>query len=459
MLLKEIEIDMKMQDILKYGKDKTLLMLLIYKLLLDVSYIFYLNELFDYMGFKMNPDFIKIVESYILLTIVYYAFKNTKRKFSKIILKTLFLMMVIPTLSIYGFKGESRLFMYFFVISFIITILITKFPKIKIIKPKVNRSFIFIFVGMYSLIIFSILIYLNGIPSLQALNIMSVYEVRENINYGTPLMKYFVVWQAKVTSIFIIGVSFYYKKYRFMALGLFLQFVLFLMTGHKAYLFSPVLLISLLILYKFKNMFLISIIGLSSVVFGGLFLYITGISNAFSSLFIRRLIFIPAQNYFYYYEYFSTHKFMMLSHSIFSPFVDNPYDKPIPNVIGDVFYNKDMWVNTGYLADAYMNFGFIGMILFSIVLGVLFLFVDSIFSRIKVPIVLSALFISFFSLLNGALLTTMLTSGILFGITILFFYPAHINKEEINRTILINSTSHINLSKKFSKINLFKNRR
>lgn len=400
-------------------KEVTVLFLL--KMLFDISYILYVNKYFEYMGFTLDFNLSKWLLTNVIVVILFLMLKNNEKNFSVIYLKTLLVVMIIPTLSIYALKDLSSLYMIIFVLCFAITILISKLRNLELPKINVNKNFLYLIFSFLIILVFINLFIYNGLPSLTAFNLIDVYDVRSNVVYGGNLMGYLRPWVTKVIIPFIIAITFYKKSYLIATLFYCLQILIFLYTGHKSYLFSPILIISLMHFVKKKNIFINFLVAVFMVVLLSLILSITNINSLFASLFIRRTFFITAQNYFYYYDFFSRNDFVKLSHSILDNIFTYPYLMPPPNIIGQVYYhNAESWVNTGYLSDAFMNFGFWGMLLFSVLLGLLLLLIDSI--KTALPLKIAALFIPMFSLRSSALFTSLLTGGILLGIIILYFY-------------------------------------
>ena len=142
-----------------------------------------------------------------------------------------------------------------------------------------------------------------------------------------------------------------------------------------------------------------------------------------ASLLIRRVLFVPAQLSFYYYDFFSKHQLMYLAESHLNPVLSNPYTMPTVHLIGKIYYNSPaMAANTGYLGDAYMNFGFLGMLLFSVILGILVVIMDSITARTDITVAVGATIMPIYALVNGALFTVLGTRGLLLGMFIVWLY-------------------------------------
>jgi energy-converting hydrogenase Eha subunit A len=123
----------------------------------------------------------------------------------------------------------------------------------------------------------------------------------------------------------------------------------------------------------------------------------------------------------YYYEFFSSHPHAQLGHSIFKSLVDYPYAVQPPYLIASTyFHNAAMESNANLWADAYANFGYVGIIVFSLLLAfALWLYDSMAFGRDKR---LAALVIGLpaFALANTGLLTALLTNGI--GLVMLLVY-------------------------------------
>ena len=95
-------------------------------------------------------------------------------------------------------------------------------------------------------------------------------------------------------------------------------------------------------------------------------------------------------------------------------------------MIGQVYFEKDtMYANANFWADAYANFGYIGVLLYSSLLSWILWIYDSVTS--KKNFLVSSLMIMIFSLniCNTSLFVSLLTNSFLF--TILLMY---LQKEE-----------------------------
>lgn len=402
-----------------------LMLLLTFKILLEVSYILFVHPFYEYMGFTLRLNLIKLVESYMFMIFLFFLLPNGESKPSEVGTKLLFLTLIIPMLSLYALKDESRYFLYLFIGGFWLTLFtIQILPRIRLGKIRGFTYALYLGLSIITIVVYATLLKLNGMPTLAALNLNLVYEIRGAVKYGPSIMGYLVVWQGKVINPFLFGLSWYKRKY-FLSLLIFgLQLLLFLFTGTKNFLFGPFLILFLIYGVQKKNILRLSLISLISLIIFSLVLFKINWNDILADIFIRRVFFVPAQNNFYYYDFFSKNQLVYLSEShLGSIFFEYPYDMPTPNMIGQVYYNSPKtWVNVSYLADAYMNFGSIGIFLFSFLLGILFVVMDSIALKTDKVVAISAMGRPIFSLGEGALFSVLGTSGLLFSMLVVWLY-------------------------------------
>jgi hypothetical protein len=168
------------------------------------------------------------------------------------------------------------------------------------------------------------------------------------------------------------------------------------------------------------NVFLGSLIGMVvicstiTVIWDFSFLY---------SLFVRRVFYVPALLNFTYYDYFQGLEFVKLSNGALGWLFDYQLEDIPPRMVN--FYLRGTvtgWANTGFLGSSYMHFGFIGMLLYSLIVGLLFRLTDSLtVDRLPIWVGLSILIDPYVNLFTGADLTSALaTHGLGIGTVMLW---------------------------------------
>ena len=254
-------------------------------------------------------------------------------------------------------------------------------------------------------------------------DLASVYRVRaEFLRTAAPFTGYLVPWQGYVLnpSMMLLGI----RKRSVIpgGLGLALQLVLFGETGYRAFLFLPVLLIAFYVIAERRNLTAIALMGAIAVVGFALALYAALRAPLIPSLLVDRLLVIPAQIHYWYYDFFGVHHapFLQLSQSILSFLSEAPFHSPIAKVIGWTYMNSDGSANVGLFGDAFANFGFLGCGIFAILLALVLVTLDAAARGVHPRVATALIAMPAFELINSGLLTTLLTEGLALAIVVLW---------------------------------------
>jgi hypothetical protein len=98
------------------------------------------------------------------------------------------------------------------------------------------------------------------------------------------------------------------------------------------------------------------------------------------AIIINRFLFIPAQLNFYYYDFFSQNPKIFWTDSkwlLIGKIIDYPYSLPLQMVIGDTYFNNpETNANTGWIGSGYAHAGFFGMMIYAIIIGLIFKYLD-----------------------------------------------------------------------------------
>jgi hypothetical protein len=250
------------------------------------------------------------------------------------------------------------------------------------------------------------------------LDITKVYMYRfqlREIEQG--LLAYIIHSIFPVFLSFLFGYSLIYKK-RVMIFIVVALFVLnFAFTSHKQYLFLPFFIFAIYL--ALKSRFLIQ-----KVIAGFIFLIAFAIIIDYfwlevwaKAIIIDRFLLLPAQLNFYYYDFFSQNPKIFWTDSkwlLIGKVFDYPYSLPLPMIIGDAYYNDPKIIaNTGWIGSGYAHAGFFGMMIYAIVIGFIFKFLDykaKILDKNFIMISFSPFIISLF--LSIDLKTVFLSNGL-----------------------------------------------
>lgn len=422
--------------------------------LLSYSYYYFFHFIQNFsnkIGFPLMPNGFKLLESIILIGIVtaFYSLYDINESVYLTFSYVLHIFILVPMGVFYWMANSSRAYFYmqftaFLILNIFYVIFIYKgctsldciFSKIKMHKKKnckqkdSKKIFNIIFLSIIGLFIIADLIaykfYGHSIRYL--FHLREVYDIRKQARAILPAkMGYVMSWSAMVIIPSCIAWCIKHKKYFFMIIPIVIQILLFTIGGNKSYLFGLALTIFIFILFKNKFMYFFTT-SLNFIIAGSLI-----INNKFlMAIVIRRTFFVPASTSYAYYDFFSINPKMKLANSVFRTIFQDPYKLDPSFIISRYFYRlPDMSSNSNYVANGYANFGFLGIVIFSVILAMVLLFIEyfSINKRHKEYIIL-IVFSAMFVLTNSALLTTLSNHGLGFSIIMAYIFIKSINGKD-----------------------------
>src|SRR5690606_5353196 len=127
--------------------------------------------------------------------------------------------------------------------------------------------------------------------------------------------------------------------------------------------------------------------------------------------FVNRLLFIPALLSQWYFEFFDGNPYYFAESTFFNQLVESPYDMPIGFLLTKIYWGEPtVYANNGIVSDGFMNLGYIGVVLFSIIFTALF----TLFNSLKLHIGYFGIFFSYVYLfLSAPLLSVFITGGVM----------------------------------------------
>lgn len=349
---------------------------------------------------------------------------KTSKKLSSIMSWLFILLSYVPMLTIFALKDESRIFTYAVTFFWITVIALLRMPSIDLSMLKRSSTIRNILFIAISVLVFLIIYKYLGF-SLN-FNISRVYEIRASFSkLNVPLAGYLFTWAGYVVNPLFFALFFYKRKWLLTLIIVFMQLFLFSSTGNKTFLFTLFFVSALMWITTRKNPFAYMATGLTGIVIAGMLSFWLIGDLWVSSLFTRRVLLDQPQQYFFYFDFFSNNDFTFLSqHHLFNLFFDYKYPLDPPNLIGKVYYGSpDNNANTGLVGDAYMNFGFAGIALWGFVLVMILKLVDTFSNGKHKMISIAAVSMPTFTLINSALLTNLLTHGLLLALLLLYLLP------------------------------------
>jgi hypothetical protein len=405
------------------------LILLLYKVTLDLVYILVVSPNYAYVGYTLSFSLYKYLISLALLAIMFQpiACLLTGISPSSLIILILNIAYFIPGCTVYALHGlPDKYFLFFSIYWSLLMVFHYHFVhfKIRFIERKMTWILFFISVLIIGLIGLVISGTYNGFKF--HFGLMDVYVLRDYqsklklptlIRYLYPLAStilpiavvYFLTKKAYLWSIFLSIV----------------QLLLFAFGGHKTILFTLFAAILIYFFYTEKKSIwiLYTVLGLNIIVFvEALFLH--GIS--YTNLFIQyRTFFMPNMISFKFFDFFSTHKLVYLSDSIFRWIgLKSPYSMPVPLLISGVYSgNYKAWANNGLCGDAFYQFGWLSLLIYPLLITIAVRVFEAVTKKLDIRIVFTSCILFAQAFINNTFFIVMLTNGFIFTCIFLYLMP------------------------------------
>jgi len=425
--------DQKKTIKIRKGWREAFLAALTYRIFLDLVYYISIARVWASEGFILNPDPIKIAESYLLFFFIFLLMPKGTKKISEIIIWLLVFFSYVPSLTLYAMASGPRLLIYgitFFLMLVFALSSAMPIPKIVFLKKSQGTGLCTFFFAVFSTAIV-FLIFNHGMFTFN-FDLNKVYEIRRMfVGLNIPFSIYLFNWVALILNPFFFVAFLRKKKWFFLVLVALFQMAIFSITGNKVYLFAIPFILFIIWFIRTRRPLFSASIGMTAMIIVGLIASFFG-NNWVSNLFANRTLLVPALVTFDYYDFFSKNDLVYLSSNrIFDNFLVYPYNLDPPHLIGSVYFgNPIMNVNCGIIADAYMNFGLLGFVILPFLLVILLKIADSFSNNKNIEMAIAAFGMSVIFFTNVPFLTLFLTDGMLLSLLILYSLP-HENEKNL----------------------------
>ena len=404
-----------------------------FHLLLNWSYVHITSPIYDYYGFVYRgPRPIAVGISTFLLSIVpaLWLPVHLKRP-SSLILWLLYLMVYVPSTIVpfYALDVPSTdllVYVSALLASHAALSMTHRLRYLEIRPIAVPKLLFWSAIAAFSGLLYGYM-YLVFDFSLQIGSLIDVYDTRfayrDSVEQAGGPLGYAVTWQAKVLNPLMMGYGLVKRRISLVALGVMGQIIIFSFTGLKGVIFSGLFLTALLIVAARNGRYfgVAMMTGAISLVLVTAVLYVAFGLEVPSKLIVNRVFLLPGLLTGQYFEFFSSHEQAHLGHSILSSFVEYPYSLEPPRLIGSIYFrDAAINANANAWADGFANFGFLGIAIVTLALGAFIWIFDSLARRHDLRLALLLIGGHAFTLANTALLTTLLTHGMLLTLVIMY---------------------------------------
>jgi hypothetical protein len=425
------------------SKKRFLVNIVTFYVLLCYAYYYYFYIFQNYLnkiGFRLDLNYLKLVEGFVIIMLLslFFVYNNLNQSVYLMFSFVLYTFIMVPSACYYFLSNQSRNFFYMQVIVFLIldgVYLLNKrllsgmsnhhhcgiLDRVKNRNNGLVLKLFVIIVGLFMLA--DIVIYIkygNSILYLFKLDKISGIRLKARKNVPGNL-KYIISWSAMVIVPSSIAWCLKKKKYILLVLPVIIQILVFTIGGTKSHIFILVLVVFLYLLFKYRRVYwfvpCMNVLLAISLLLNNTYIM---------AVVIKRTFFYPMSISYNYYDFFTQYPQMKLSGSILKHFFNNPYKIDAPFIISRYVYKTPvMSANTNFISNAFANFGFFGIIVFTLIVAAILVVIERIsYNKIGKEYVILFTFCSFFALVNSALFTTLMTHGLLFALFLayLFFF-------------------------------------
>lgn len=401
---------------------KMVVVVVLYKVVLELLYVFDVSKVFGYYGLTVNMNVGKSAISYLLIIALLILSPKNERLPSTFFYFFIMVFTVVPLFSFYWLNDQDSTYIVMVFISMLLIRFVLCFPRIKIHKTIIKREFlvtsflVVVYATLYIAIFFT-----YGLPSVKSLSFSDIYSLRQERRL-VGFLGYAVNWLAKVVNPFLILV--FVDRKRPIAVGVIgaLQLTLYAVFGYKAFLLSIGAIFGCVFLMR-RDMFSGALVGVLTTVN---VLSNSNISVALTTLIPFRMVFLPAVIQYWYYEFFSVFPKLNFSEGVLGKIfgIDSPYYERGFDLIGIHYRGFAHTVNSGMFGDAYANGGFYAMLVIALLFGVMAHVFDSITTDLPIYFSVSSMAYMMFVLNDTGLLTSLLTGGFILMLVLMYFYSS-----------------------------------
>lgn len=406
---------------------------LMLKVAYDLSYVYLISPYFSwtpaYYPFSANTT--KIAESYVLAVVITLTLPCRARQPSDFVMLFLGTAVILPMLTLYGLANRDCAYTYMALLTyFVILVTVVVFPRVRIGIFRSGFNLAMIVSGVLAIAVVLLLIQKVGLEhfNLRFWDYANMIQIRRFVVQSqleeNACLAYLYFWLFIVFIPTLMMGLLAKRRHRSFVMLLLIQILLTGLTARRHTLaVIPVLLGTYVIAKKRRLAPTLMVLGFLGIVAITTLLSLSMPDFRVVGTWMERFFFVPPRVNYAYYEFFSHAGYVYLSSTKLPSPIAYPFEMIPERMVGYYVFRSSTTVSSGgFLATSYMHFGFMGMVMFGIVVGALLRLADSLtVGRMPLTMGVPLSMVIFNGLLRGADLTTwLLTFGGLVSIMMLF---------------------------------------
>ena len=394
--------------------------LVLYRILLDIWYVNAVAGIF--VGYPEAAYSIsRLLESIYFCLVLIFIYPRRWDIPSSVYFSILIVGVAVPMSTIYAWNDFNASYLAIVAFTLILMRVVMQLPRFAI--PYVaGAERVVIFISISAAVV-TLLWLIYATRGSFVFDFTNLYDQRiSNREFVTVgVWGYVISWTGKVIVPLMISFALIYRKY-LLAIGWFVfQVLVFSLSTQKFLLFVGVFPFFAFFVFKKRKaaeFFLVSVLLFFSLAYC---LYLATNSFWVSALAVQRPVFKPSLLNFEYFRFFLDRPHVMLSNSVLSPFVDNPYAQNPAFLIGQALKGSDETrSNTAFLGTGFAHFGYIGVVSFGLIVALILRLIDSATKGVPLWLAISVTFGGVSSMLVAAdLFPSLNTHGVIFSILML----------------------------------------
>ena len=408
------------------------ILIILFRLSLDLAYEYVISVKFRYMGLENNKSIVLTVLSWVVLVIYMVigkqVFDNYRNRLSKEIVYCMFLMSFVPFTSLMKYGILTVLFvvcnlMYWCLLFFCVGRI--RIKQEGLIRTKEKRFVNDVHIQILTVFSFLVILFISGRYTgfRFHFSLLDVYDLRnEARSFNLPIILGYLFTWTRTTNSILEAYFIRRKKWAWAVACFVIQLLSFGVDGSKTTLFLAIFAIVINIVPKIEiralNLWILYGAIIVTALCTGVSIFANNIIPA--SLFVRRIFFIPAYIQTCYFDFFTKHVPDYFRNSFMRYFgLQSPYSN-IPFLIGSEYFNQNsMSANNGLISDAVANLGYVGILVMPILLSFILKLMDKASEGLDVRLYLTVALYTSLILVNSFLFTVLLTHGLMVVIILL----------------------------------------
>ncbi|WP_374525853.1 hypothetical protein [Sphingopyxis sp.] len=246
-----------------------------------------------------------------------------------------------------------------------------RLPSVEFVK--VSPEFFLGAIAFLSVILIMMLYFFLGFKYFN-IDFREVYNFREDAAENLPSLFSYLssIFSKALIPLGVVSALLYRQPLVVLGFAV-ISLFLFGFTSHKSMIFYP--LIAAIIYYSlsrsidYSKILILLVAAMAVCVIDVALMSLNGPDSVwgwYTSLLLRRALFVPPLLDFHYIEFFSNHPLIYWADSRLTfGLLQSPYDLTAPYLIGNVYFGDDTGANTGFIGSGFAQAGLFGALLYS----------------------------------------------------------------------------------------------